>query len=605
MTWQSTVSCRLKGLAPALLAGLVAALLAGPAPAEADEIADADIICPVTVAFADPSASFALVFFDIDYAGSGGEFAGQGRDVACSTTHAAGSFTDRDSIGTDEIRVAVSGLGSKLDSRSTLVTCVFVPDEGIVPTAGRFSVSTLAALDSDGRVSGDLPTVEVTGVSCTSASATTDDEEAATATTSTTTTPSLMASTTTSTSTTTLRAAPQQTGPTTSSTMVWATLMVSTTTSTSTVPDAGARCGNSQAEAGEQCDDGNILDGDGCDSNCAFTACGNGVLTLGEECDDGNVEDRDGCSSVCTIVECGNGVIEQGEECDDGNADNTDGCSSVCTIVECGNGIQEPGEQCDDGNAVAGDGCELDCTRTPTTTTGAPTTTTSTTLPPTTTTTTTTTTSTTSSTSTTTTLPFGRRECAISFDITTPATMSAVQAEVDYSAAPGNFIGAESAVECSEIPGMIGLANDLDGERLLSVAALDPFFGFATPTRLALCNFESGITAPLPEHFVINVLDATNTSDETITLATEVSVSCSDVLDEPTPSFLRTVACGDADASGKLTASDALAILKSALKLGPCPTARCDADGSGLVGATDALLVLKAALRMPVALVCS
>ncbi|MFP6609370.1 MAG: DUF4215 domain-containing protein [Deltaproteobacteria bacterium] len=568
------MSCRLKGLAPALLAGLVAALLAGPAPAEADEIADADIICPVTVAFADPSASFALVFFDIDYAGSGGEFAGQGRDVACSTTHAAGSFTDRDSIGTDEIRVAVSGLGSKLDSRSTLVTCVFVPDEGTVLTAGQFSVSTLAALDSDGRVSGDLPTVEITGVSCTSASVTTDDEETATATTSTTTTPSLMVSTTTSTSTTTLRAAPQQTGPTTSSTMVWATLMVSTTTSTSTVPDAGARCGNSQAEAGEQCDDGNILDGDGCDSNCTFTACGNGVLTLGEECDDGNVEDRDGCSSVCTIV-------------------------------ECGNGIQEPGEQCDDGNAVAGDGCELDCTRTPTTTTGAPTTTTSTTLPPTTTTTTTTTTSTTSSTSTTTTLPFGRRECEISFDITTTATMSAVQAEVDYSAAPGNFIGAESAVECSEIPGMIGMANDLDGARLLSVAALDPFFGFATPTRLALCNFESGATAPLSEHFVVNVIDATNTSDETITLATEVSVSCSDVLDEPTPSFLRTVACGDADASGKLTANDALTILKSAVKLGPCPTARCDVDGSGLVGATDAVLVLKAALRIPVALVCS
>ena len=44
----------------------------------------------------------------------------------------------------------------------------------------------------------------------------------------------------------------------------------------------------------EQCDDGNLIEGDGCDSNCRFTACGNGVRTDPEECDDGNTRNADG-----------------------------------------------------------------------------------------------------------------------------------------------------------------------------------------------------------------------------------------------------------------------------------------------------------------------
>src|SRR4051812_17175306 len=46
-------------------------------------------------------------------------------------------------------------------------------------------------------------------------------------------------------------------------------------------------CGNDVLEEGESCDDGNLVDGDGCDSNCLATSCGNGVLTDGEDCDDG------------------------------------------------------------------------------------------------------------------------------------------------------------------------------------------------------------------------------------------------------------------------------------------------------------------------------
>ena len=67
--------------------------------------------------------------------------------------------------------------------------------------------------------------------------------------------------------------------------------------------------------------------------------CGNDILEPGEECDDGNVVSGDGCSSICLIESpqepvCGNGVKEGSEECDDGNNINGDGCSSTCKIEE-------------------------------------------------------------------------------------------------------------------------------------------------------------------------------------------------------------------------------------------------------------------------------
>jgi cysteine-rich repeat protein len=60
-------------------------------------------------------------------------------------------------------------------------------------------------------------------------------------------------------------------------------------------------CGSGVLDPGEQCDDGNTIDGDGCDSNCTLTGCGNGIVTAGEQCDDGNLIDGDGCSSTCQI----------------------------------------------------------------------------------------------------------------------------------------------------------------------------------------------------------------------------------------------------------------------------------------------------------------
>ncbi len=63
-------------------------------------------------------------------------------------------------------------------------------------------------------------------------------------------------------------------------------------------------CGNGKVEEGEQCDDGNAIDGDGCTKTCTKQVCGNGAVEAGEECDDGNNEDGDACSADCLLSDC-------------------------------------------------------------------------------------------------------------------------------------------------------------------------------------------------------------------------------------------------------------------------------------------------------------
>jgi cysteine-rich repeat protein len=107
-------------------------------------------------------------------------------------------------------------------------------------------------------------------------------------------------------------------------------------------------CGNTILESPEQCDDGGLVDGDGCDSNCTLTACGNGIPTAGEACDDGNLDDGDGCRSDCTVEDCGDGVTDAGEECDDGNVASGDCCDSGCDFEPAGSSCPDEGNVCTD-----------------------------------------------------------------------------------------------------------------------------------------------------------------------------------------------------------------------------------------------------------------
>ena len=62
-------------------------------------------------------------------------------------------------------------------------------------------------------------------------------------------------------------------------------------------------------------------------------------------------------------IECGDGFKAVDEECDDGNLINLDGCTSNCKkeIEICGDGIIVGNEGCNDNNTKSG-GCNPTCT---------------------------------------------------------------------------------------------------------------------------------------------------------------------------------------------------------------------------------------------------
>ncbi len=127
-------------------------------------------------------------------------------------------------------------------------------------------------------------------------------------------------------------------------------------------------CGNNFVDSliGERCDDGNRISGDGCQADCELPRCGDGVTDAAryEQCDDGaNNSDAlpDHCRADCRRARCGDAIRDTGEQCDDGNTVNNDGCRNDCVLPSCGNGTIEPGEECDDGNVASNDGCQFNC----------------------------------------------------------------------------------------------------------------------------------------------------------------------------------------------------------------------------------------------------
>lgn len=198
-------------------------------------------------------------------------------------------------------------------------------------------------------------------------------------------------------------------------------------------------CGNGAVDTGEECDDGNQTDDDGCERTCKFTCvatdaardchsdnsciiggtcdsqthrcspsqqkpagtacagggncvygnclkavCGDGIVAQNiETCDDGNQVDGDGCdrnckasctlaatdcvarTPICQTATCAAGVCSSTAS-QEGNVCSTTAGKAVCkagacTAGVCGNGTIESGETCDDGNKVGGDGCETSC----------------------------------------------------------------------------------------------------------------------------------------------------------------------------------------------------------------------------------------------------
>ncbi|MFQ5478157.1 MAG: hypothetical protein ACE5E4_06030 [Candidatus Binatia bacterium] len=150
-------------------------------------------------------------------------------------------------------------------------------------------------------------------------------------------------------------------------------------------------CGNGVLDPGEECDDGNQVDGDCCSSACAIEVaavlCDDGNPCTDELCVPGTgcqnppnnlpCDDADACTTMDT---CSGGVCIGGPapDCDDGNPCTVDTCDSVlgcqnvnvslpcddgnaCTTNDtCSNGVCVGGSplDCNDGNVCTDDSCD-------------------------------------------------------------------------------------------------------------------------------------------------------------------------------------------------------------------------------------------------------
>ena len=158
-------------------------------------------------------------------------------------------------------------------------------------------------------------------------------------------------------------------------------------------------CGNGIVESPEQCDDGNLVGGDGCSLACQIEAnwacpeegipcvrvsrCGDRAVTSDEVCDDGTTTGEGGCAADCQSIRTGWACRVPGKAC-------TPVCSvdatldAACAPLDCppdaavcdggysqtsgcGDGIVEVGEECDDGPAngvrYGQSGCTAACAK--------------------------------------------------------------------------------------------------------------------------------------------------------------------------------------------------------------------------------------------------
>ncbi len=108
---------------------------------------------------------------------------------------------------------------------------------------------------------------------------------------------------------------------------------------------------------------------------------------------------------------------------------------------------------------------------------------------------------------TTTTLPQGT-SCSVIFSMVDPVLVGALQFAVDYTTAPGEFLGSGPGLDCVGLAPALSSFNDNDDARELNLAFIS-LSGFTGLIELAECFFEA-TDIPAPSDFLIDVAAATD-----------------------------------------------------------------------------------------------
>ncbi len=115
-------------------------------------------------------------------------------------------------------------------------------------------------------------------------------------------------------------------------------------------------CGDGVTAGTEECDDGNLIDGDGCDHDCRFSCVSTDMTrncTPMDPC-----AGQGACNDMTHTCTAGQPLMD-GTNC---GANNAYCKMGTCTVPVCGNGVVEPGEDCDLGGGNGpGAGCEMNC----------------------------------------------------------------------------------------------------------------------------------------------------------------------------------------------------------------------------------------------------
>jgi cysteine-rich repeat protein len=177
-------------------------------------------ICDIEVSLAD-AVEIGSLQVEVDYAAADGEFQGDGSAVQCFTRAPNTLGTYHDDENQRSVNAAMITLAGFTGPRA-IFECTFLPGVAL-PEAGDFSFSVSDAGDSDATPIFPRPSIVVSAIDC------------------------------------------------------YDPLAPTTTTTTTTTPV----CGNGSLEGVEECDDGNVADGDGCNALCVEAAiCGDADANL-------------------------------------------------------------------------------------------------------------------------------------------------------------------------------------------------------------------------------------------------------------------------------------------------------------------------------------